>query len=222
MWVSVGSYTNVSDGPQEENRACVLEYKPDGTGFRPYATGLRNPVGLAVNPVTGDLWTTVNERDGLGDDLVPDYITRVRDGGFYGWPWFYLGGNPDPRQAGKHPELRDRTIVPDVLLQSHSAAIDMIFYTATQFPKEYQGHAFACLHGSWNRAVRTGYKVVRVPVTNGVPEGGYEDFMTGFVVSDDQVWGRPAGVTVGADGSLYITDDGSGSIWRVLYAPAAG
>jgi glucose/arabinose dehydrogenase len=217
MFVSVGSLSNVSDGPEENRRASILEYRPDGSGYKLFAHGIRNPVGLAVSPETGELWTSVNERDGLGDDLVPDYITRVRQGGFYGWPWYYIGPNQDPRHAGKHPELRDKVIVPDVLLQAHSASLDLTFYSGTQFPEEYRGHVFAALHGSWNRAKRTGYKVIRVPVSGGKPTGEYEDFLVGFVTPEGHVWGRPVGVAVARDGSLMVTDDGSDSIWRVSY-----
>ncbi|HLM58271.1 MAG TPA: sorbosone dehydrogenase family protein [Pyrinomonadaceae bacterium] len=219
MFVSVGSLTNVWERPddKEERRADILEYNPDGTGFRVYAYGIRNAVGIAVHPETGELWASVNERDGLGDDLVPDYITRVREGGFYGWPWYYLGPNQDPRHPGARPDLRDKVIVPDVLIQSHSASLQMEFYTGRQFPQGYAGHAFAAEHGSWNRARRTGYKVIRVPVNRGVPTGEYEDFMTGFVTPAGDVWGRPVGVTVAKDGSLIVTDDGSNSVWRVSY-----
>jgi glucose/arabinose dehydrogenase len=217
MWVSVGSLSNVSDNASEERRACVLQFNPDGTGERLYASGIRNAVGLAVHPTTGELWASVNERDGLGDDLVPDYVTRVREGGFYGWPWYYIGPNQDPRHEGKRPELRARVIVPDVLIQSHSASLDMAFYTGQQFPREYLHHAFAAEHGSWNRARRTGYKVIRIPVRNGVPTGEYEDFLTGFVTPDGNVWGRPVGVTVARDGALIVTDDGGEVMWRVSY-----
>lgn len=219
MFVSVGSHSNVYENPNEneERRADILEYNPDGTGFRIYASGIRNAVGIAVHPQTGELWASVNERDGLGDDLVPDYITRVKDGGFYGWPWFYIGPNQDPRHKGAHPELRSKVIVPDVLLQSHMASLEMVFYTGEQFPKEFAGDAFASQHGSWNRARRTGYKVIRVPLRNGVPTGEYEDFMTGFVTSEGNVWGRPVGVTVARDGALFVSDDGSNTIWRVSY-----
>ncbi|HEX8774663.1 MAG TPA: sorbosone dehydrogenase family protein [Pyrinomonadaceae bacterium] len=219
MYVSVGSHSNVYENPNEneERRADILEYNPDGTGFRIYASGIRNAVGIAVHPQTGELWASVNERDGLGDDLVPDYITRVRDGGFYGWPWFYLGPNQDPRHKGAHPELRGKVIVPDVLLQSHMASLEMVFYTGGQFPKEFENDAFAAQHGSWNRARRTGYKVIRVPLRNGAPTGEYEDFMTGFVTADGNVWGRPVGVAVGKDGALFVSDDGSDTIWRVSY-----
>jgi glucose/arabinose dehydrogenase len=219
MFVSVGSQSNAWEGERanEERRANVLEYNPDGTGGRVYAWGIRNAVGLAVNPQTGELWASVNERDGLGDDLVPDYVTRVREGGFYGWPWFYLGPNQDPRHAGKRPDLRDKVIVPDVLIQSHSASLQMEFYTGTQFPSEYRGDAFASEHGSWNRARRTGYKVIRVPVRDGAPTGEYEDFMTGFVTPEGDVWGRPVGVATGRDGALFVTDDGSKTVWRISY-----
>ena len=220
MFVSVGSLTNVWENPSanEERRATILEYKPDGTGYRLFASGVRNAVGIAVHPRTGDLWASVNERDGLGDDLVPDYITRVRDGGFYGWPWYYTGPNQDPRHPGARPELRDKVIVPDVLLQSHSASLGMVFYTGRQFPREYAGDAFAAQHGSWNRAKLTGYKVIRVPLRDGVPTGEYEDFMTGFVVGEGDVWGRPVGVAVARDGALFVSDDGSNTVWRVSYA----
>lgn len=218
MFVSVGSRSNVSDDESETRRARILEFTPEGKNERDYATGIRNAVGLAVNPQTGELWASVNERDELGDDLVPDYITRVREGGFYGWPWYYIGANQDPRHEGAHPELRDKVVVPDVLIQSHSASLGMTFYTGAQFPKEYAGDAFASEHGSWNRARRTGYKVIRVPLRSGVPTGEYEDFMTGFVTPSGEVWGRPVGVAVGKDGALFVSDDGSNTIWRVSYA----
>ena len=220
MFVSVGSLTNVWEKPddKEERRADILEFNPDGTGERIYAWGIRNAVGIAVHPRTGELWASVNERDGLGDDLVPDYITRVREGGFYGWPWYYIGPNQDPRHPGARPELRDKVLVPEVLLQSHSASLQMEFYTGTQFPSEYRGDAFAAEHGSWNRARRTGYKVIRVPVrADGAPTGEYEDFLVGFVTPAGDVWGRPVGVTVGGDGALFVTDDGSNTVWRVSY-----
>ncbi len=215
MFVSVGSKSNVDDNDAEKRRADILVFDPDGQNEKLYATGIRNPVGLAVQPGTGVLWTSVNERDGLGDHLVPDYITHVEEGGFYGWPWFYIGGNEDPRQKGKHPELKDKVIVPDVLLQSHSASLDLTFYTGDQFPAEYQGDIFAAEHGSWNRERRTGYKVVRVPLTDGKATGVYEDFLTGFVTESGDVWGRPVSVTVAKDGALLVTDDGSGTVWRI-------
>ncbi len=221
MYVSVGSHSNVDDAdnnPNEFHRADILEFNPDGSGLRVYAWGIRNPVGIAVSPRTGELWASVNERDAIGDNLPPDYITHVQEGGFYGWPWFYTGGHQDPRHAGKHPELKDRVIVPDVLLQPHNASLEMMFYEGTNFPAEYHGDIFAAEHGSWNKAVRTGYELIRVPLDRaGHATGEYEDFLTGFVTADGQVWGRPVGVTGAQDGSLLVTDDGSQSIWRVSY-----
>jgi glucose/arabinose dehydrogenase len=222
MFVSVGSGSNVDDPdttPDEKNRADILEFNPDGSEMRVYAYGIRNAGGgLAINPKTGELWCSVNERDGLGDNLVPDYITHVTDNGFYGWPWWYIGSHQDPRHQGKHPELKDKAIVPDVLLQPHNASLEITFYEGTQFPAEYRGDIFASEHGSWNRSVRTGYEVIRVPLhqTNRA-SGEYEDFLTGFVFDNGHVWGRPVGVTVAPDGSLLVTDDGSNSIWRVSY-----
>jgi glucose/arabinose dehydrogenase len=220
MFVSVGSHSNVYEDPgeNEERRADILEYTPEGKSFRLFATGIRNAVGIAVHPRTGELWASVNERDGLGDDLVPDYVTRVRDGGFYGWPWYYIGPNQDPRHPGAHPELRSKVIIPDVLLQSHTASLEMVFYTGGQFPRDYAGDAFAAQHGSWNRAKRTGYKVIRVPLRDGVPTGEYEDFMTGFLTPEGDAWGRPVGVAVARDGALFVSDDGSNTVWRVSYA----
>lgn len=221
LFVSVGSATNVDDpdkNKKEFHRANILVADPDGKNERVYASGIRNPVGIAVQPETGILWTSVNERDELGDNLVPDYITRVKDGGFYGWPWFYIGGNQDPRHAGKHAELKDKVIVPDVLLQPHNASLELTFYEGSQFPAEYKGSIFAAEHGSWNKSVRTGYEVIRVPLKNGVAGGEYQDFLTGFVTPQGEVWGRPVGVAVANDGSLLVTDDGANSIWRVSYA----
>jgi glucose/arabinose dehydrogenase len=219
MFVSVGSHENVSDSPEEQNRADILEYNPDGSGMRIYASGIRNAVGIAVNPKTGELWCSVNERDGLGNDLVPDYITHVQESGFYGWPWWYMGGHQDPRLPGKHSELKEKVITPDVILQPHSASLQMTFYDGRQFPAEYQGDIFASEHGSWNRSPRAGYEVIRVPLHQaGHATGEYEDFLTGFVVNDESVWGRPVGVTVAPDGSLLVSDDASGSIWRIIYS----
>ena len=201
----------------EAERAAVLAFDPDGSNRRLFATGIRNCVGLAVQPASGDLWCSTNERDGLGDDLVPDYVTRVKEGGFYGWPWYYVGANEDPAHAGERPDLRDKVTVPDVLIQSHSASLQMAFYDAEQFPRDYRGDAFASQHGSWNRAKRTGYKVIRVIIKDGIPTGEYEDFMTGFVLNDEDVWGRPVGVAVAKDGALLVSDDGSNTIWRVSY-----
>lgn len=217
LYVGVGSQENVGEGPQEKNRADVLEFNPDGSGLQIYASGVRNASGLAMDPQTGQLWVAVNERDALGDNLVPDYVTHVQESGFYGWPWYYTGPNQDPRFAGKHPELKEKVIVPDVLLQSHSAPLNLTFYEGKQFPSQYRGDLFVTSHGSWNRAHRTGYKVVCVFTSNGKATGEYEDFVTGFVVNDADVWGRPVGVTVANDGALVITDDGSNSVWRVTY-----
>jgi glucose/arabinose dehydrogenase/cytochrome c5 len=221
MFVSVGSGSNVDDPdthPDEKNRATILAFNPDGSNMRVYAYGIRNAVGLAINPLTGELWCSVNERDALGDNLVPDYITHVEPGGFYGWPWWYTGAHQDPRHQGKHPELKDKVIVPDVLLQPHNASLEMTFYGGKQFPQEYSGDIFASEHGSWNRAIRTGYEVIRVPLhQTGHSTGDYQDFLTGFVLPNGDVWGRPVGVTVAPDGSLLVTDDGSNSIWRISY-----
>jgi glucose/arabinose dehydrogenase len=220
MFIAVGSASNVDDtdnNPKEFHRANVLVANPDGSGLRVYASGIRNPVGLAVHPQTGEVWVSINERDNLGDNLPPDYITHVQEGGFYGWPWFYIGGNQDPRHKGKHPEMKDKVIVPDVLLQAHNASLQLLFYDGKQFPAEYSGDIFAAEHGSWNKSVRTGYEVIRVPLKNGHATGEYEDFITGFVTPDGDVWGRPVGVAVAKDGSLMFSDDGSNSIWRVRY-----
>ena len=215
MYVSIGSLSNVSDDAAEANRARIFEFNPDGSGQKVFAWGIRNAVGIAIRPGSDDLWMSTNERDELGDDLVPDYISRVMPGGFYGWPWFYLGNHQDPRHKGKHPELANKTIAPDVLLQSHSASLNLCFYTGEQFPPEYRGDIFAALHGSWNRSRRTGYKIVRVPLDHGKPSGEYEDFVTGFVTPGGNVWGRPVGVTIAKDGSLLFSEDAHGTIWRV-------
>ena len=218
MYIAVGSQSNKSAG-EDPVRAAINEYNPDGTAHRVFASGIRNPVGLAWQPGTNALWTAVNERDTLGDDLVPDYITSVKDGGFYGWPYSYIGSHPDPEHVGKMPELVKRAIVPDVLIPAHSAALGITFYTATQFPQRYRNGAFVGLHGSWNRAKPQGYRVAFVPFTNGKPTGGPEDFVTGWQLTDspNTVWGRPVGVTVHRDGSLLVSDDGGGRIWRVTY-----
>ncbi|WP_429437582.1 PQQ-dependent sugar dehydrogenase [Paraburkholderia sp. GAS33] len=247
MFITVGSGSNVAEGmskksPEEiarwdsqhgqgagwdaeTNRADILVTDPEGhEPLHTFATGIRNGVGIAVDPDTGELWTATNERDGLGDDLVPDYVTRVRAGGFYGWPWYYMGNHEDPRHAGERPDLAGKTITPDVLLQSHSAPLEMCFYTAktgaAAFPAEYRGDVFVASHGSWNRSSRTGYKVMRVRLEHGVPTGAYEDFLTGFVVNNRSVWGRPVGVAVAHDGALLVTEDGNGTVWRVSYAGA--
>ena len=221
MYISVGSHTNVTDidtDKSEFHRADILVANPDGSDLKVYAAGIRNGSGVTVDPKTGELWTSVNERDELGDNLPPDYITHVQEGGFYGWPWYYAGGHPDPRFPGKHPELKDKAIVPDLLLEPHNASLNITFYDGKVFPKEYQGQLFAAEHGSWNRSVRTGYEVVMAPIKNGRATGEYQDFLTGFVTSNGDCWGRPVGVTVAKDGSLMVTDDGSNSIWRITYA----
>jgi glucose/arabinose dehydrogenase len=203
-------------GP-ERLRADVLQFTPEGKERRVFAAGLRNCVSMAVAAPSGDLWCAVNERDGVGDDLPPDYVTRVREGQFFGWPWYYVGGHEDPAHAGERRDLAGRVTAPEVLIQPHSAALGMTLYTGASFPPEYRGDAFVALHGSWNRARRTGYKVVRIHLRNGVPDGSYEDFLTGFVVDDGHVWGRPVGVAVAHDGALLVTEDGNGTIWRVAY-----
>ena len=220
MFVSVGSHSNVDDPdthPEEFHRADVLEFTPEGKFIKVYAYGIRNCVGETIHPVTGDLWCSTNERDMLGDNLVPDYITHIQEDGFYGWPWWYMGPHQDPRLKGTHPELQSKVIGPDVLLQPHFASLEMTFYEGSQLPAEYKGDAFAAEHGSWNKAKRAGYEVIRVPMHDNKATGEYEDFLTGFTTADGHVWGRPVGVTVGADGSLFVTDDGSGSIWHVTY-----
>ena len=220
MLVSVGSGSNVDDmdtHPKEFHRADVLEFTPEGKFEKVYAAGIRNCVGEAINPITGQLWCSTNERDGLGNNLVPDYITHVQEDGFYGWPWWYMGGHQDPRHVGKHPELKDKVITPDVILQPHYASLEMLFYEGKQFPAEYKGDIFAAEHGSWNREPRTGYEVIRAPMKGGQATGEYQDFLTGFVTADGKVWGRPVGVAIAQDGSLFVTDDGSKTIWQVTY-----
>ena len=219
MYLAVGSASNNNAG-EDCRRAAVLEFNPDGSGYRVYASGIRNPVGLTLQPGTDTLWVAVNERDNLGDDLVPDYATSLRDGGFYGWPYSYIGQNYDPRYVGAFPDLVRRAIVPDVLVPSHSAALGAAFYTGTAFPQRYRNGGFVALHGSWNRSVAAGYKVAFFPMNGGRP-GPLEDFMTGFVTSDGsdgaQIarWGRPVGVTVAPDGGLLVSDDGSNRIWKI-------
>ncbi|HYM76107.1 MAG TPA: PQQ-dependent sugar dehydrogenase [Candidatus Dormibacteraeota bacterium] len=222
MFVAVGSASNVDDTdthPREKDRADILVCDPAHCELKVYAYGIRNPGGgIRVSAQTGELWCSVNERDALGDNLVPDYITHVQEGGFYGWPWWYIGAHQDPRHEGKHPELKDKAIVPDVLLQPHNASLEFTFYDGDKFPAEYKGDILASEHGSWNKAVRVGYEVIRVPLhQSGHATGEYEDFLTGFVLPDGKVWGRPVGITVAPDGSLLVSDDGSNSIWRVSY-----
>jgi glucose/arabinose dehydrogenase len=222
MFVAVGSASNDDDvdtHPAETNRADILVCDVANCALKVYAYGIRNAGGgIKVNPQTGELWCSVNERDALGDYLVPDYITHVEEGGFYGWPWWYIGAHQDPRQKGKHPELKDKVIVPDVLLHPHNASLEFTFYDGDKFPAEYKGDLFASEHGSWNKAVRVGYEVIRVPLHHtGHATGEYQDFLTGFVLPDGHVWGRPVGMTEAPDGSLLVSDDGSNSIWRVSY-----
>ena len=201
----------------EENRAAIHAYDPDGSNMRLYATGLRNPVGLAINPENGALWTAVNERDMLGDDLVPDYMTSVREGGFYGWPWSYFGQNMDPRfeREAVPMETVNGAIKPDYALGAHTASLGLTFYEGSGFPARYQGGAFIGQHGSWNRSDFAGYKVVFVPFANGEPAGAAEDFLTGFLTEDDKAHGRPVGVAMAQDGALLVTDDVGDVLWRV-------
>jgi glucose/arabinose dehydrogenase len=238
MLVSVGSASNDGEGMasppgglqswsgehplgagwgSETDRADVLMFDPDGKRLGIFATGIRNCVGLAVHPATADVYCSTNERDGMGDNLVPDYVTRVREGAFYGWPWFFIGSNEDPRHAGRRPDLKGKVTVPDVLIQPHSASLGLTFYNGNAFPAEYVGDGFAAEHGSWNRSNRTGYKVVRIRLKDGVPTGEYQDFVTGFVIDDSKVWGRPVGVAVAHDGALLVSEDGNGTIWRVTH-----
>ena len=239
LFVSVGSASNAAAGMpektpeeiraferthglgaawgEEENRAVVRVFDPEGKTIRNHATGLRNCSGMAMQPGTDILWCTGNERDHIGANLVPDFLTTVQDGGFYGWPWYYIGGNEDPAHPGKRPDLKDKVKVPEVLIQAHSSTLDLIFYDADAFPAEYRGDAFATLHGSWNREERTGYKVIRARMKDGKPTGVYEDFMTGFVLDKDTVWGRPAGIAVARDGALLVSDDANGTVFRITY-----
>ncbi len=238
MYVSVGSSSNDAEGMgspigglqswsdkrplgtswgSEIDRAGVLMFDPDGKRDGILATGIRNCVGLTVHPTSGDLYCSTNERDGLGDNLVPDYITRVNEGAFYGWPWFYIGNNEDPRHLGERPDLRGKIVTPDVLIQAHSASLGLTFYNGKMFPSEYAGDGFAAQHGSWNRGKRTGYKVIRIHLKDGAPTGEYQDFVTGFVINDSDVWGRPVGVAVAHDGALLVSEDANGTIWRITY-----
>ena len=253
MLVSVGSASNADnadDHPNEFHRADILEFTPEGKFVEVYASGLRNCVGEAINPVNGELWCSTNERDNLGNNLVPDYVTSVKEDGFYGWPWYYIGDHRDPRlplpcadgtgadknlpkpltsaqaAACAHVDVSKQVIVPDVLVQPHMASLQMTFYTASQtapraFPKQYADDAFAAEHGSWNRARPGGYEVIRIPMQNGHATGAYEDFLTGFVLPDGRIWGRPVGVTVMKDGSMLVVDDGSRTVWRVAYTKPA-
>jgi glucose/arabinose dehydrogenase len=215
LLVSVGSEDNITGGAPP--RAAITICDPDGKNARLFATGLRNPVAVAVEPTSGTAWTTVNERDGLGDDLPPDYFTSVQDGGFYGWPYSYIGNHVDPRVKSQRPDLVSKAIVPDVLLGSHHAPLQFTFYSGTQFPQKYRGGAFIAEHGSWNRSQRVGYRVTFVTFQNGKPVAGAEEFLGGLVPdpSKEQVYGRPVGVTVAADGSLLVSDDGANVVYRV-------
>jgi glucose/arabinose dehydrogenase len=218
LYVTVGSKSNVDAG-EEPMRAAISEFNPDGTGHRIYASGTRNPIGLAFNPATKQLWSAVQERDLIGDDLVPDYVTSVKEGAFYGWPYSYIGRNEDPRRKGERSDLVQKAIVPDVLIQAHSAVLGLVFYDGSMFPGEYRGDAYVALHGSWNRSKRTGYKIVRIRFKDGKPVGGYDDFITGWMLGEDNpaVWGRPVGLLVLKDGSMLVSDDGAHKIWRVAY-----
>lgn len=221
IYISVGSGSNIAEHGMENEvrRANILEINPDGTGERIFASGLRNPVGMGLVPGTNELWTVVNERDELGDDLVPDYLTQVKDGGFYGWPYAYFGPNEDPRLKGQERDLVRKTIVPDVALAAHTASLGLAFYDKGVFPEKYHGGAFIAQHGSWNRSELSGYKVVFVPFSNGKPSGQPEDFLTGFIAneSESEVYGRPVGIAVLQDGSLLLADDASNVIWKIQF-----
>jgi len=218
MYLTVGSGSNVDPG-EDPHRAAINRYHPDGTGHEIFASGVRNVIGLRWYPGTDALWAAVQERDGLGDDLVPDYFTTIRQGGFYGWPYAYIGCNEDPRNKGQRPDLVKRTLAPDVLLGAHVAVLDALFYTGKQFPQTYQGGAFLAFHGSWNRSRRVGYSVAFVPFKNGQPISGPQEFLTGFMLDPDkrEVWGRPVGLFQLPDGSLLVSDDGGNKIWRISY-----
>jgi glucose/arabinose dehydrogenase len=218
MYVGVGSRSNVSPG-EPERRAAISRYNPDGSGYELFASGTRNPIGLCWYPGTDTLWAAVQERDALGDDLVPDYFTTIQQGGFYGWPFAYIGPNEDPRNKGQRPDLVKKTIVPDVPLQSHVAVLDCLFYSGKQFPAEYRGGAFLAFHGSWNRSKRVGYSVTFLPYKDGKPSGPVQDFLTGWMLAPDkrEVWGRPVGLLELPDGSLLVSDDGGNKVWRISY-----
>lgn len=222
IYISVGSGSNVGENGMEYEvrRANILEVNPNGSGEKIYAAGLRNPVGMSWNPSTGELWTVVNERDELGDELVPDYLTSVKQNAFYGWPYAYFGKNEDPRRKGEKPDLVAKTIVPDVPLGAHTASLGLSFYTGNQFPGKYKNGAFIGQHGSWNRSSLVGYQVAFVPFANGKASGSYQPFLTGFIANEAKgdVYGRPVGVLQIADGSLLVADDVSGIVWRVAYA----
>ncbi len=218
FYVTVGSSHNIDPDP-DPLRATVLKFNADGSGRDAVVTGARNPVGIAVHPTTREPWMTVQERDGLGDELVHDYVAKVAPGRFFGWPWAYLGANEDPRHAGKMPDLVKKTVVPEVLFEPHSSAMTLIFYTGKTFPTRYRSGAFAALRGSWGRTKRTGYKIVYIPFAKGQATGSYEDFATGWMLGEDtpEVWGRPVGLTQLQDGSLLVVEDGNGTIWKISY-----
>jgi len=238
LYVAIGSQTNVAEGKTpppraeaealekteglgasaEPGRALIAAFDPEGKNRRVYASGLRNCSGVTIRPGSDELWCAVNERDMLGDNLPPDYATRVVPGAFYGWPWYYTGAHEDPRHKGERPDLAEKTAVPDVLIQPHSAPLGITFYEGSQFPAEFRGDAFVALHGSWNRSKFAGYKIIRLRFSDGKPTGVYEDFVTGFVIDDSKVWGRPVDVTQAPDGALLFTEDGNGTLWRVSYA----
>jgi glucose/arabinose dehydrogenase len=218
MYLTVGSGSNVDAG-EDPMRAAVHRYNPDGTGHETFVSGTRNVIGLRWYPGTDTLWGAVQERDALGDDLVPDYFTSFKPGGFYGWPYAYIGSNEDPRRKGEAPDLVKKAIVPDVLMGAHVAVLDALFYTGKMFPPEYQGGAFVARHGSWNRSKRVGYDVAFVPFKNARPAGEPKEFLSGFMIAPDrkEVWGRPVGLLQLGDGSLLLTDDGGKKIWRIAY-----
>ena len=242
LFVSIGSLSNdAEDLPRRDEQAIQRLEKTHGTGAlwgkeagralvlsidiadgtaSTFATGLRNCVGMAIEPHGGNLWCTNNERDQFGDDLVPDFVTRLQRQGFYGWPWYYIAAHEDPFHRGERPDLAEVTLLPDVLLQAHSAPLGIAFYDGQQFPAAYRGDAFVALHGSYNRSQLTGYKIVRIRMSKGKPSGVYEDFMTGFIAAEGEVWGRPVGIAVAADGALLVSDDANGTIWRVTYSAA--
>jgi glucose/arabinose dehydrogenase len=219
FYVTVGSSSNVDIDP-DPLRGTVLKFNPDGSGREVIASGIRNPVGLDFHPQTKEPWVSVQERDGLGDELAPDYVAHAKKGAFFGWPYAYTGGHEDPRHKGARPDLVKTSVAPDVLLQAHSSAMTLAFYTGKSFPEKYRHGAFVALRGSSGRTKRTGYKVVFVPFNKGKATGAYEDFVIGWMLGEDkpEVWGRPVGLAVLKDGSMLVTDDGAGKIWRVSYA----
>ena len=223
LFVGVGSSGNL--GVEPEPKATIQRFNADGSGQMTYASGMRNPTTLVFHPQTAELYALVQERDGLGDNLPSDYLTHVQEGGFYGWPYAYIGKHPQAGFASLAPDKVNATITPDLLFEAHSSVLDLVFYEADQFPPEYKGHAFVALKGSWNRSEPTGYKVVRVPFKDGKPEGYYENFATGFWISGEQraeVWGRPASLAVAKDGALLVADDTGGTVWRIAYTGKQG